>query len=454
VKNLELHVSSQEAKFDLSELFFSITKTDSTILSGNETFVRISGYERDEIIGQFHNIIRHPDMPHVVFKTFWDFLNAGKSVAAYVKNRTKEGGYYWVFAVVFPLRERYVSIRIKPNAQLFDSVKGLYAQLLESQESLDMQESEQQLLEALKSLGYRDYEHFMNEALVEELLIRKKLFLECEAKDDSFCSKSELELKIEGLYCSSKKMLERYAKWFEKIEGFGKIKSLFEEKSLVLSSLARDIVFLSINASVASYRVDTYGETFGVLASDIRVNAKENDILIVQIDALSQSLSESLNEVIFLVSSISLQMEMITYFIRELFENNNEELTQNVSFLFELVHVYNKKLSELVLVIEKTIQKSILHLNTLEGQIMYLGYIQIYGIIESARSNDESSGFTEIFLQLKSLIANTAQEVSDMKQVAEKFFMDNRILINESKENEKMLIKLEDEISDINNIED
>ena len=239
----------------------------------------------------------------------------------------------------------------------------------------------------------------------------------------------------------------------EKIEGFGKIKSLFEEKSLVLSSLARDIVFLSINASVASYRVDTYGETFGVLASDIRVNAKENDILIAQIDALSQSLSESLNEVIFLVSSISLQMEMITYFIRELFENNNEELTQNVSFLFELVHVYNKKLSELVLVIEKTIQKSILHLNTLEGQIMYLGYIQIYGIIESARSNDESSGFTEIFLQLKSLIANTAQEVSDMKQVAEKFFTDNRILINESKENEKMLVKLEDEISDINNIE-
>ena len=146
-------------------------------------------------------------------------------------------------------------------------------------------------------------------------------------------------------------------------------------------------------------------------------------------------------------------MEMITYFVRELFENNNEELTQNVSFLFELVHVYNKKLSELVLVIEKTIQKSILHLNTLEGQIMYLGYIQIYGIIESARSNDESSGFTEIFLQLKSLIANTAQEVSDMKQVAEKFFTDNRILINESKENEKMLVKLEDEISDINNIE-
>lgn len=453
MKNLEHSVSPEEAKFDLSELFFSITKIDSTILSGNETFMRISGYTRDEIIGQYHNIIRHPDMPRVVFKTFWDFLNAGKSVAAYVKNRTKAGGYYWVFSVVFPLKECYISIRIKPNSQLFSSVKGIYSQLLKAQESLDMQESEALLFGILKSLGYRDYAHFMNEALVSELLMRKKLFVESEAKDDSFCSKSELKLKVEGLYCSSKKMLDRYAKWFEKIDEFGKIKLLFEEKSLVLSSLARDIVFLSLNASVASYRVDAYGETFGVLASDIRVNAKENDILIAKIDALSQSLSESLNEVIFLVSSISLQMEMITYFIRELFENNNEELTQNVSFLFELVHLYNKKLSELVLVIDKTIQKSILHLNTLEQQIMYLGYIQIYGVIESARSNDESSGFTEIFLQLKSLIANTAQEVLEIKQVAEKFSADNRILINESKENENMLTKLEDEISYINNIE-
>lgn len=453
MKNLEQHLSSKEAQFDLSELFFSITETDSTILSGNETFVRISGYSKEELVGQHHNIVRHPDMPSVVFKTFWDFLNTGKSVAAYVKNRTKEGGYYWVFAVVFPLRDSYISIRIKPNSQLFSSVKLLYAQLLESQESLNMQESQQLLVEMLKSFGYRDYVHFMNEALVGELLKRKKLFLESEATDEYLCSKSELELKIERLYCSSKKVLDQYAKWFEKIEGFGKIKSLFEEKSLVLSSLARDIVFLSLNASVASYRVDVYGDTFSVLASDIRVNAKENDILIAQIYALSQSLSESLNEIIFLVSSISLQMEMITYFIKELFDKKNKVLTKNLSFLFELVHIYNKKLSELVLVIEKTIQKSIFHLSTLEGQIMYLGYIQIYGIIESSRCNDESSGFTEIFLQLKSLMANTEEEVSGMKQVVEKFFTDNRILINESKENEKMLVKLEDEISDINNVE-
>lgn len=454
MKNLEQHVLQKEAKFDLHELFFSITQDDSTIVSGNETFVRISGYERDELVGQHHNIIRHPDMPRVVFKVFWDYLKANRPIAAYVKNRTKQGGFYWVFAVVFPLGDRYVSIRIKPNTQIFSAVKDVYSKLLESQSSLNMQDSQLLTLELLNSLGYKDYDHFMNEALVLELLSRKKLLLNSKSSDDEyFCLKSEFHIKIESLYCSSKTLMQRYAKWFEKIEAFNKIKLIFEEKSVVLSSLARDIVFLSLNASVASYRVDTYGETFGVLASDIRINAKENDALIKEIHNLSQSLSESLNKIIFFVSSISLQMEMVTYFLKELFKKNNEELSSNVYLLFELVHSYNKKLTELTTSMDEAIYKSIIYLNQLEQQILYLGYVQVYGIIESARYNDDSSGFGEIFLQLKTLIKDTSEEILVMKKIGESFFRDNRMLINESKDIEKMLYKLENEILNIKNIE-
>ncbi len=88
----------REAKFEIDELFFSITDQASTILSGNEVFVRISGYKKEELLGQFHNIIRHPDMPRVVFKMLWDHLKRDKPVVAYVKNKTKDGGYYWVLA--------------------------------------------------------------------------------------------------------------------------------------------------------------------------------------------------------------------------------------------------------------------------------------------------------------------------------------------------------------------
>lgn len=444
-----MSASSQEAKFELEELFFSITKANSTILSGNETFMRISGYERNEIVGKPHNIVRHGDMPRAVFKIFWEFLKEGKSVAAYVKNKTKEGGYYWVFAVVFPLEDRYVSIRIKPNAKIFPSVKELYARLIEAQEQSDILETQTLLLESLSALGYRDYEHFMNDALVAELLTRKRLLLETPTHKETVCAEQNQKLKIRELYCLSEAMMKRYEKWLAEIGEFGKIKSVFEEKSFTLSSLARDIVFLSINASVASYRSEGLSETFGVLSSDIRLNAKENDGIISQIYALSQSLAISLEQNIFLVSSIGLQMETVTYFIKELFEKNTAELTQNVLFLFELVHLYNKKLEASVSGIEGTIKKSIFLMDRLQKQIMYLDYIQIYGVIESSRDGDGSLGFTNIFLQLKSHIQSTAKEVSDMKDMAEKLFSNNKMLMAQSKENDKMLIGLKSEITNI-----
>jgi len=453
VSNKERYIASKEAKFDLHELFFSITERDSTIVSGNSTFVRISGYTRTEILGQFHNIIRHPDMPRIIFKTLWDYLKAGKPIATYVKNMTKNGEYYWVFAVVFPLNDRYVSIRIKPNTSIFEAVREVYFKLLMTENSKNMQESNEFLTELLRGLGYRDYDHFMYDALLSELLKRKELLSTSKIKEDFSCSTQEPKLKIQSIYCSCKTLLEQYGKWFEKIHTFNKVKEIFEEKALTLSSLARDIVFLSFNASVASYRVDTNGETFGVLASDIRTNAKENDALISQIHTISNSLSNSLHKIIFFVSSISLQVEMVTYFVKELFQETDEALDNDIFILFQLIKLYNDQLMELPLLIDKAIQQNLNSLDELEQQIMYLGYVQIYGIIESARSNDDFSGFNEIFSQLKVLITNTSEEIILMKKIGEGFFRDNRILINESKNIEKILDKLEDEISDMKNIE-
>ena len=443
---------SSEVNFDKDELFFSITKRDSTIINGNDTFVRISEFSRDELIGQYHNIVRHPDMPKVVFKVFWDYLKANRPIAAYVKNRTKNKGYYWVFAVVFPFKDSYISIRIKPNIDVFDSIKEIYSKLLEAQTKLDMDESQELFLKLLSDTGYSDYDHFINDVLVKELLKRKELLFKKQDKID-FCQNDELKLKIHSLYCSSEKLMRQYETWFEKTDRFMEIKSTFEEKAFVLSSLAKDIIFLSINASIASYKVDVYGETFGVLASDIRNNAKENDIIINNIDDLYRSLSTSLNEIVFLVSSISLQIETVTYFIKELFENNNKELSSNIFFLFELVSSYNEKLTELTMSMDKSIKKSLFHLSELEQQIMYLGYVQIYGNIESARFNDESSGFKEIFLQLKALSFEISKETSIMKNMGEEFLRDNDRLVKESKDKERILDKLKEEISGMEYIE-
>lgn len=437
MNTLDSAIALKEAKFDTDELFFSITDHASTILSGNEVFIRISGYQKEELIGHFHNVIRHPDMPKIVFKTLWDHLKNDKPIVAYVKNKTKEGGYYWVMAAVFPLGERYISIRIKPNSPIFSAVRELYFKLLMAESKGGMEASEAILEGLLGELGYSGYDHFMADALLSELVERKKILEADQSNNDNHTyNETPLTSHLVSLLEQSQILMRRYEQWFDKIDTFKEVKTMFEEKGIVLRLLARDIVFLSLNASVASYKVASGGETFGVLASDVRINAKDNDQLIAQIHTQAQVLSDTLNELIFSVSSLRIQIDMVTYFIHETLIQNTQsaskELSGNLTTLVSLVSLYSEKIHILQSQMQQTIQDSLKHLDQLEQQVMYLGYIQVYGIIEAASNNNESVGFGGIFAQLKDLIRNTSVEVETMLKMGLSFSNENQKLIHES----------------------
>lgn len=82
------------------ELIISRTDLNGRITYANETFCRISGYQESELIGKAHNIVRHPDMPSVVFSDLWDTIKSGKQWTGVVKNLRKNKGFYWVEAIV------------------------------------------------------------------------------------------------------------------------------------------------------------------------------------------------------------------------------------------------------------------------------------------------------------------------------------------------------------------
>ncbi|MDR3672557.1 MAG: PAS domain-containing methyl-accepting chemotaxis protein, partial [Holophaga sp.] len=115
---------------------FLVSTTDlkSTITYANDEFVRISGFQRDELVGQPHNLVRHPDMPSAVFADLWATLKADKPWQGLVKNRCKNGDFYWVDANVSPIKERgavvgYVSIRSKASRSQVIEAERLYARL-------------------------------------------------------------------------------------------------------------------------------------------------------------------------------------------------------------------------------------------------------------------------------------------------------------------------------------
>lgn len=116
-----------------------VTKTDlkGIITYANDAFVEISGFTREELVGSSHNIVRHPDMPAVAFEDLWSTIKQGRPWTAAVKNRTKNGDYYWVEANVTPMFKDgkiigYLSARYAPTRDTINQASEFYRQLLET----------------------------------------------------------------------------------------------------------------------------------------------------------------------------------------------------------------------------------------------------------------------------------------------------------------------------------
>jgi methyl-accepting chemotaxis protein len=119
----------------------SKTDTKGRITYVNDDFIEASGFVEDELIGKAHNLVRHPDMPPEAFADLWRTLEAGRPWTGYVKNRRKNGDYYWVLANVTPIRQgakvvEYMSVRSKPSREMVEACEALYREFREKRQGL------------------------------------------------------------------------------------------------------------------------------------------------------------------------------------------------------------------------------------------------------------------------------------------------------------------------------
>jgi len=136
-----LPVTQHEVAFPKGRYIVSQTDLKGCITYVNDTFVEISGFERSELIGHNHNIVRHPEMPAAAFAWLWDTVKEGRPWRGIVKNRCKNGDYYWVDALVVPvLKENrtigYMSVRTEPTRQQVADADALYARLRQGTASI------------------------------------------------------------------------------------------------------------------------------------------------------------------------------------------------------------------------------------------------------------------------------------------------------------------------------
>lgn len=116
-------------------MIVSETDEKGRIIYANADFCKIAGYTKEELIGQPHNVVRHSDMPKAAFSDLWSTLKSGRIWKGIVKNKTKNGEYYWVNATAYPSKDangktRYISVRVKPTDKEIDDAISLYKTLI------------------------------------------------------------------------------------------------------------------------------------------------------------------------------------------------------------------------------------------------------------------------------------------------------------------------------------
>ncbi len=285
----------REREFALHEMFFSTTDLRGIITSGNSVFERVSGHSHSTLLGAPHNIIRHPEMPKVVFKLLWDTIQAGKSITAYVKNMAADGAYYWVLATVFPVPEGYLSVRIKPTSALFKNVPGIYAQVLEEEKKNGVEASGKLLMKILTDVGFSNYDSFMNRALVSEIKERSS------SKTDMLVKQSE----------------HNFRRIFDKLESFATLSRILTDSIQQMKTAFLGLRALSLNMSLAACHLGKSANTLAVVADSFQKFANDIEQEVTKFQNILQEVRIILRTSEYMSACACLQNQMVDYFEAE-----------------------------------------------------------------------------------------------------------------------------------------
>ena len=150
----------EEIPLDPKRYIVSETDAKGKITFCNDYFMEVSGYSKEELIGVAHNIVRHPDMPKVVFKLLWETISKGKNINAVVKNLAKDGRYYWIFTEFESRKNQdtgeiigYHADRKSISPHVLEVIANLYAELLNIEKKDGVEASEKYLVKFLRDKG-------------------------------------------------------------------------------------------------------------------------------------------------------------------------------------------------------------------------------------------------------------------------------------------------------------
>ena len=371
----------REQPFEMHELFFSATDRRGVISAGNDVFVRVSGHDVDELIGRPHNLIRHPDMPMGVFRLLWDHLEADQPVMAYVKNRAKDGSYYWVAAVARPVENGYLSVRLKPSTPVFDTVRALYVEMSaieadtrDQGRSAAMDASQRFLLDQLARLGFDGYDSFMRAALAAEVMARRTELRRGHRSSSRSAGGSVLAHRLDSL--------------IDELASYEQIGRELSTASEVLVDIAEEGNLLALNAVFASRRLSSGGETLAAVS-----NALQDTFPVMARDAREvvdhiATARTCLDTAAFAISLAVLQHDMAAFFDGDRYGQDDDRHAQQGRLLHRCLDADVAAMGASVEAMIASVKRTAAAATVLENGLVVLATIERSGQIEAARCGE------------------------------------------------------------------
>lgn len=437
-------VTLQDAprEFALHEVFFSTTDRKGVITSGNSVFVRVSGFQPGELVGEPHNIIRHPDMPRAAFRLLWRTLAAGKSFVALVKNLAKDGRYYWVVAFIMPVADGYLSIRFKPSSPLLAEVEPLYARMRAAEREhgdggeagrAGMDAAERLLGEALQALGFASYEAFMWTLLQVEMKSRDTGLRTGAAPvsgprgNAAADGAASLVAHLQAIHESGRRacaQIDRLYRRLGELTGFG---ADLLKKSAFVTDLTREIRFVAMSTSLEATRLGELGSTLGVIAQFLSATSTQTADEVARLTGRIRDITTEMQEVSYHLSGARLQIEMVLIFCDELLAGATGTVADDR-------HGPARMIAELKGAFAATSAKALgllnslgAHLHELNGDseglrktMLMLQVAQISGLVETSRIRADST-VGSIFDEVRTHVLRTSEELGQLGEITGDF---------------------------------
>jgi len=413
-----LPVTSTERSFDGELRIVSTTDKKGITTYANEHFIALSGFSEEELYGKNHNIVRHPDMPPIAFADLWDTIKAGGPWMGVVKNRCKNGDYYWVDAYVTPIFEGseivgYQSVRTTPNREHVKTADGLYRKIRENRFSL------------LDKLGWLKL-GMRGKLIATQISVLLAVIIMMTGTETtlSLTLMAGMLLVLAGGVFATYQIMKPWTKAAAQARSIFSndiARAVYTRRSDELGDMQLAILALQARIKTILVRVNDAASALNNAASISRTISENNsENSQKQLDEVSQ-VAAAMNEMSAAVHEIANRADMTSQNTDDAKENSRKGALTATEALGAM-----EALVQRVEIAAGVIQELSVESNAIGGMVDVIrdiaeqtNLLALNAAIEAARAGDQGRGFAVVADEVRTLASRTQQSTGEIQKIVE-----------------------------------